>query len=44
LIKDVDHFVCDAISSDGRGMFLSPYDNEEQEKGINGITYFVTTG
>lgn len=40
LIKDLDHFVSDAISSDGRGRFLSFYDSEEQEIDINGITYF----
>jgi hypothetical protein len=40
LIKDLDHFVSDAISADGRGMFLSQYDNEEQEIDIDGVTYF----
>jgi len=29
LIQDVDHFVNDAISSDGRGHFLNTYDGEE---------------
>ena len=29
LIKDVDHFVDDAIRCDGRGHFLSMYDGEE---------------
>jgi hypothetical protein len=33
LIKDMDHFVSDAISSDGRGHFLSQYDGEENEEG-----------
>lgn len=33
LIDDVDHFVQDAISADGRGHFLSQYDGEEQEAG-----------
>lgn len=37
LIKDVDHFVNDAISSDGRGHFLSQYDGEENEVG----EYFI---
>jgi hypothetical protein len=36
LIKDMDHFVSDAISSDGRGHFLSSYDSEEVELRING--------
>lgn len=33
LITDMDEFVSDAIASDGRGHFLSPYDGEEHEKG-----------
>ena len=33
LIKDIDHFIADAISSDGRGHFLSRYDGEENEGG-----------
>jgi hypothetical protein len=33
LIKDMDHFVSDAISSDGRGYFISRYDGEENEEG-----------
>lgn len=37
LIKDFDHFVKDAVSSDGRGHFLSPYDGEENEEG----EYFI---
>ncbi|MCC4766407.1 hypothetical protein FXW07_07205 [Methanosarcina sp. DH1] len=40
LITDLDQFVEDAISSDGRGNFLSPYDNEEQEININGIIFY----
>lgn len=40
LITDLDQFVKDAISSDGRGNFLSPYDNEEVEIEINGITFY----
>ena len=31
LIDDLDEFVQDAISSDGRGHFLSSYDGEEVE-------------
>jgi hypothetical protein len=33
LIEDMDHFVSDAISSDGRGHFISRYDGEENEEG-----------
>jgi len=32
LISDFDHFVSDAISSDGRGHFLAGYDSEEGEE------------
>ena len=31
LLRDVDHFVSDAILSDGRGHFISQYDGEELE-------------
>lgn len=31
LIKDVKHFVQDAIRADGRGNLLNSYDNEERE-------------
>lgn len=37
LIRDVDHFVSDAIMCDTRGHFLAGYDNEENEAG----EYFV---
>jgi len=33
LIKNMDRFVSDAISSDGRGHFLSQYDGEENQEG-----------
>ena len=33
LIEDMDHFISDAISSDGRGHFISRYDGEEAEEG-----------
>ena len=33
LIDDFDHFVKDAVSSDGRGHFMSSYDGEENEEG-----------
>jgi hypothetical protein len=32
LIHDMDEFVRDAISADGRGHFLAGYDNEENEQ------------
>lgn len=35
MIKDLDSFVEDAISADGRGHFLSGYDGEENEQNIN---------
>lgn len=33
LLKDVDHFVSDAIMCDGRGHFMSSYDGNEIELG-----------
>jgi hypothetical protein len=33
LINDLDHFVSDAISADGRAHFLHTYDGEENEVG-----------
>ena len=33
LIDDIDEFVDDAITSDGRGHFISRYDGEENEEG-----------
>jgi hypothetical protein len=41
LIDDVDHFIKDAISSDGRGHFLSSYDGEENEVTVAGVTYYI---
>jgi len=41
LIEDMDDFISDAVSADGRGMFLSPYDSEEQEIVIDGEYYFA---
>lgn len=41
LIKDIDYFVENAISSDGRGHFISFYDGEEWEQEVNGTTYFI---
>lgn len=41
LIKDIDHFVEDAISQDGRGHFIGFYDGEEWEQTVNGTTYYI---
>lgn len=41
LIKDLDKFVEDAISADGRGRFLSSYDSEELEIEIEGEMFFA---
>ena len=41
LIDDKDDFVNDAISSDGRGHFLSSYDSKEYEVDINNTTYYI---
>jgi hypothetical protein len=41
LIEDIDDFVEDAVSSDGRGMFLSPYDFNEQEVKIGDEYYYA---
>jgi hypothetical protein len=37
LIDDMDEFIEDAISADGRGHFMSSYDGEENEQG----EYFI---
>ena len=37
LIEDLDYFIDDAISSDGRGHFISAYDGDENEEG----EYFI---
>lgn len=41
LIDDIDVFIEDAISADGRGHFISTYDGEEHEIQYDGIDYFV---
>ena len=41
MIKDFDHFVGDAISSDGRGHFIASYDHDEHIEEINGDEYFI---
>jgi|TARA_R110002012_G_scaffold262296_2_gene444496 hypothetical protein len=43
MIKDFDHFVEDAVSCDGRGHFLAPYDHEENEITFNVMCYSSTT-
>ena len=40
-IDDIDHFVEDAISVDGRGHFLNTYDGAENEEEIDGTLYFI---
>jgi hypothetical protein len=41
LIEDMDAFIEDAISSDGRGSFLSSYDSNENEIVINGEYFYA---
>ena len=41
LLRDVEHFVEDAIASDGRGHFLSMYDGQEHEVRVDGETFFI---
>jgi hypothetical protein len=41
LIENIDSFIEDAISADGRGMFISSYDNEEVETEVNGFTFYA---
>ena len=41
LIKDFDHFVQDAVRSDGRGHFLSGYDGEENDHEHDNETYYI---
>lgn len=41
LIDDMDEFVSDAISYDGRGHFLNTYDGEENEQSVNDTMYFI---
>lgn len=41
MIKDFDHFVSDAISTDGRGHFISNYDSWEHIEEINNDEYFI---
>lgn len=41
MIDDKDHFIDDAIASDGRGHFLSSYDGNEHEIAYKGTYYFI---
>ena len=41
MIKDFDHFVDDAVASDGRGHFLAPYDHEEHEVKVGDKTFYI---
>ncbi len=41
LIDDMDEFVEDAVSSDGRGTFLSSYDSEEVEVVVDGEYFYA---
>jgi hypothetical protein len=41
IIEDIDNFVEDAISADGRGTFLSSYDSNEVEVVIDGEYYYA---
>ena len=41
LIDDIDHFVNDAISCDGRGRFMSSYDGEEIELDDDNYAYRI---
>jgi len=41
MIKDFDHFVGGAISSDGRGHFIASYDHDEHIEEINNTEYFI---
>ena len=40
-VKDFDHFVDEAIATDGRGHFMSSYDGLEHEVNINGTDYYI---
>ena len=41
VIRDIDHFVKDAILSDGRGHFLSGYDGEENEIEHKKVWFYI---
>jgi hypothetical protein len=41
IIRDLPHFIDDAIKADGRGHFLSGYDGEENEVKVDGAWFFI---
>ncbi len=41
LIEDMDEFISDAISADGRGHFMSSYDGNENEETFAGETFYI---
>ena len=41
LIDDMDEFISDAISADGRGHFLNTYDGYENEETVEGDTFYI---
>jgi hypothetical protein len=41
LIQDMDEFIEEAISADGRGLFLSSYDGNEEEIKLNGEYFYA---
>lgn len=41
VIRDIDHFVKDAVLSDGRGHFLSGYDGEENEIEHKKVMFYI---
>ncbi len=41
LIEDMDEFISDAISADGRGHFMSSYDGNENEEEVGGETFYI---
>lgn len=41
MINDFDHFVDDALSSDGRAHFLSTYDGEETTIQVDRTVYYI---
>jgi len=41
MIKDFDHFVDDAVASDGRGHFINSYDGSEHEVKVGNKTFYI---
>jgi len=41
MIHEFDDFVDDAVRTDGRGHFLSPYDGKEHEVTVYNTTYYI---